>query len=214
MRAAIALIVAYLLGSVLPADLLARAQGIDIRAVGTRNPGTTNAFDQMGFLPGMVTLLYDGSVGLLSMYVAWRLGLADGWVYAAGLAAVAGHCFPAFARFRGGQGMAAATGMLLWGIWRAVSVGWMTPAGLAGLCTMAIAVYAIGRSATVVGVFAVPTLVIQLLLARPDLGYGVFMTALGALIFAVQVAIARERHLFRVAPPVRARFARSRPRVR
>ena len=214
MRVAIVLALAYLLGSVLPAELFARSQGLDIRAIGTGNPGTTNALRQLGLFPGVVTGVYDASVGLASMYLAWRLGLAEGWVYAAGCAALLGHVFPLFSGFRGGQGMAAATGMLVWGIGRAVTLGLLGAPALAGLFAVAAVAFVLTRSASVVGVFAVPVFVAQLLLACPGWQFALFMSALGTLIWVTQLAMAREGRLLKLADPVRQRFSRMRPHAR
>lgn len=158
MRELLSLSIGYLLGSVLPADLLARARGVDIRAVGTRNPGTTNALEQLGLVSGLITLVYDASVGLVSMYIASRLGLSTGWIYLAGLAAVVGHIFPIFFHFRGGQGMAAATGMLVYEMWIALTGGELSWFGIAILGVLAAAVFVLTRSASVVGVVIAPLL--------------------------------------------------------
>ena len=139
MRILIALVAGYLLGSVLPADLFARARGVDIRTVGTHNPGATNVLQQLGVWPGLITGAYDCSVGLAAMAIASWLGLAQAWVYLAGLSAVIGHVFPIFFRFRGGQGMAATTGMLVYGIGVALSQRLLTPVGMLILGVVAIA---------------------------------------------------------------------------
>jgi len=214
MRIAIALVIAYLLGSVLPADLFARARGLDIRAVGTRNPGATNAMRELGPVPGLVTGAYDISVGLVSMYLAWRLGLSAGWIYTVGLTAFAGHVFPVFFGFRGGQGMAASTGMLVWCMGYAVVRGWMSATGIAALLALATVIFAVTRSATIVGVCAVPVLMTEVLLARPGWEFGLFMGVLSALIWTTQLGVAREGHLFRLSGAMRERVSRLRAHAR
>lgn len=207
---AVALMVGYLLGSVLPADLFARARGVDIRAIGTRNPGSTNALQQLGPVAGLFTAAYDMSVGLVAMFVASRLGLEIGWVYLAGLASIVGHIFPVFFGFRGGQGMAAATGMLLYGMAVALGRGWLTAPGLTLLAVVGAAVFVLTRSASVVGVFAVPVLALELLIARPEWRYAAFMVALMALIWATQLGLARGQQLFRLSPGMHEWIARMR----
>lgn len=210
MLIAVALMVGYLLGSVLPADLFARARGVDIRAIGTRNPGSTNALQHLGPVVGLLTAAYDMSVGLVAMFVATRLGLEIGWVYLAGLASIVGHVYPVFFGFRGGQGMAAATGMLLYGMAVALGRGWVTAPGLTLLAVVGAAVFVLTRSASVVGVFAVPVLALELLIARPQWRYAAFMVALMALIWATQLGLARGQHLFRLSPGMHERIARMR----
>lgn len=214
MRVAIALVIAYLLGSVLPADLFARAYRVDIRAVGTGNPGTTNVLQQLGLVPGLVTGAYDTSVGLISMFIAYRLGLPPGWLYVAGLFAVIGHCFPIFSGFRGGQGMAATTGMLLYVMAVALGNGWLTANGIVLLGVLAVVVFALTRSATDVGVVVAPLLVVEMIVGRPDWEFATFMIALAAHIWFVQLWIARTNHLFRLAGPVRDRLAKMRAPTR
>jgi len=213
MRILLALMAGYLLGSVLPADLLARARGVDIRAMGTHNPGATNAWRQLGAWPGLITGAYDCSVGLLSMALASQLGLAQPWVYLAGFSAVIGHVFPIFFRFRGGQGMAATTGMLVYGIGVALSEHLLTAVGMLVLGALAIAVFALTRSASVVGVVAVPLLVVELVLSRPDWQFAVFMSVLAIWIWVVQFGLVREGRLFRLAEPARQRLGRARSRL-
>lgn len=208
MREVLAVIVGYLLGSVLPADLMGRARGVDLRAVGTCNPGTTNALGQLGLGPGLVTGAYDASVGLASMYVASRLGLSPGWVYVAGLAAIVGHVFPVYFGFHGGQGMAAATGMLLYGISVALSREWLMIWGLLPLGALALGVLALTRSASVVAAVALPVLGLELAVAGVEWRFGAFMAVLLGFIWAVQVGIVVHDGLFHVSGPVRDRLAR------
>jgi glycerol-3-phosphate acyltransferase PlsY len=214
LRIAIALVIAYLAGSVLPADLFARRRGLDIRALGTGNPGATNALRELGLVPGILTGVYDASVGLLSMYLAFRLGLPTGWIYTAGFAAFIGHLYPVFFRFRGGQGMAAATGMLVWGMGAAIVKNQLAAGGVAGILVLAGVVLLLTRSASVVGTFAVPVLVVEVLLARLEWQFALFMTVLGVIIWTTQLGMAREGHLFRLSDPMRDRFARMRPHAR
>lgn len=208
MSIVLALAVGYLLGSVLPADIFARARGIEIRAVGTKNPGATNALQELGWLPGLLTGAYDASVGLVSMYLASRLGLPQGWVYLAGVSAIVGHVYPVFFHFRGGQGMAATTGMLVWQIFVALQHGWLTVAGMGMLALVALAVFLLTRSATMVGVVAVPLLALELLLARPEWQFALFSVGLATFIWLVQLGIARREHLFRLAKPARLGLSR------
>ncbi len=105
---------AYLLGSV-PFGLLvaALAGGVDLRRVGSGNIGATNVLRALGRGAAAVTLLGDVGKGALAVGLARLLGAAPGVAAAAGLAAVLGHLFPAFAGFRGGKGVATALGVVL-----------------------------------------------------------------------------------------------------
>jgi hypothetical protein len=86
--------------------------------------------------------------------------------------------------------------------------------GVAMLGALALAVFALTRSATVVGVVAVPLLVLEAALGIPDETTLAFVSVLATIIWFVQLNIAREQHLFRVAEPARAQLARLRVRAR
>lgn len=105
---------AYLLGSLSFAILLSRLAGRpDPRISGSGNPGATNMLRVAGKKLAVLTLLGDLLKGLLPVWLAQLLGLSlqqQAWV---GLAAVMGHLYPLYFRFRGGKGVATAAGMLL-----------------------------------------------------------------------------------------------------
>jgi glycerol-3-phosphate acyltransferase PlsY len=100
----------YILGSI-PTGLLAGwAYGVDVRRVGSGNIGTANVLRAAGKWAAFFTLFGDMLKGLIPVVLA-RLITADGWTIAAvALAAVVGHCFPVFLRFKGGKGVATGAG--------------------------------------------------------------------------------------------------------
>jgi glycerol-3-phosphate acyltransferase PlsY len=98
----VAAIVGYLLGSVPVALLVARRHGVDLRAVGDRNPGAWNALEQLGPRRAWPAFIGDGLKGTLAGVVGLLVG--DVWVaFAAVGAAMLGHALPLFAGFRGGK---------------------------------------------------------------------------------------------------------------
>lgn len=115
----IAMVVAYGLGSLSPALLLTRRKGVDLRAVGSGNPGATNVMRALGVRWGIVVLIVDMAKGALPTYLV--LGLTTWWPQGfpawspavVGLAAVCGHVLPLYHRFRGGKGVATAAGVML-----------------------------------------------------------------------------------------------------
>ncbi|TBU92012.1 glycerol-3-phosphate 1-O-acyltransferase PlsY [Stutzerimonas kirkiae] len=106
-------LLAYLLGSLSFAILLSRQAGMpDPRALGSGNPGATNMLRVAGKRLALWTLLGDLLKGLLPVLLAARLELSlqqQAWV---GLAAVCGHLYPLYFRFRGGKGVATSAGAL------------------------------------------------------------------------------------------------------
>lgn len=202
LRAALALAIGFLLGSVLPADLLARARGIDIRSVGDGNPGTVNAFRGLGLAFGLVTAAYDLSVGVVAVWFAHLLGVSEGVMYLAGVVAVVGHRFPVFRGFRnGGQGMAASAGLLVYGIAVAVSRGLLSAADIGALIAILLVTFALTRSDRVAAVVMLPVLVGRVILARPNLQLLAFIVVVAANIWIVQVAALRGKLHVREAKP-------------
>jgi acyl phosphate:glycerol-3-phosphate acyltransferase len=106
---------AYLLGSIPFGVLLARLfGGGDVRKSGSGNIGATNVARVAGPLPGILTLLLDGGKGGAAVWVAGRVSDESAtWMMIAALAALLGHCFPIWLKFRGGKGVATAAGTFL-----------------------------------------------------------------------------------------------------
>ena len=111
----VALVVAcYLLGS-FPSAYLAgrfRRKG-DIRALGDRNPGAANAWQVLGAPIGAGVALVDIAKGIGTVLVARAILAGEGAALLGGIAAVMGHNWPFFLRFRGGRGAATALGVLV-----------------------------------------------------------------------------------------------------
>lgn len=192
LRIVVALGIAFALGSVLPADLLAAARGVDIRSVGDGNPGTVNAFRGLGRTAGLITAVYDVSVGVVALLVARLLGVPEGWAYAAGVASIAGHRFPVFTGFSGGgQGMAASAGLLVYGVAVALLRGVLSPAGIAVLVVIAAGTFALTRSGPMVSVVMLPVLLFQLAVRRTDPVFLGFMTVVTGHIWLVQASVLR-----------------------
>lgn len=116
----LALPAAYLIGSVDFAVLVARSRGVDIHAVGSGNPGTSNVLRTMGRGPAVMVLVGDMTKGVAAGMLGWMAGggnpVDQAFVYLAGLAAVLGHAYPVFHRFKGGKGVATAAGTVLFAI--------------------------------------------------------------------------------------------------
>ncbi|MBI4331597.1 MAG: glycerol-3-phosphate acyltransferase [Chloroflexi bacterium] len=110
----VALVIAYLLGSIPSAYLIGRwRKGIDIRQVGSKNMGTMNVFREVGPAAGMLVLFADGAKGIAAVMVSRLLVPVPVVELLAAAAAIAGHDFPVFLQFRGGMGGATAMFILL-----------------------------------------------------------------------------------------------------
>ena len=103
----------YLLGSVPFGYLVVKAsQGADIRAVGSGNIGATNVFRRSRWA-GILTLACDGGKGYAAVLIAGMLSPDPAWKGIAALAAILGHIFPVWLRFKGGKGVATGCGAYL-----------------------------------------------------------------------------------------------------
>lgn len=115
--------VGYLLGSIPFGYLLVRATGGgDIRFQGSGNIGATNVARASGWTVGVATLVLDSAKGFFAVWLSERLsgGNIRIMMYA-GLAAILGHVFPVWLRFRGGKGVATALGVFLAICWPAAA---------------------------------------------------------------------------------------------
>ncbi len=109
-------ILAYLVAAIPTGVIIARLRGVDLRTVGSGNIGATNAVRALGPRWGGLVFVLDvlkayGPVRVAAELAAGRAD-ADAWVAAAAFAAVVGHVFPVYLRFRGGKGVACALGVV------------------------------------------------------------------------------------------------------
>ena len=114
---AVAVVLAYLIGSVSFAVVVSRFMGLaDPRTYGSNNPGATNVLRSGNKVAALLTLLLDGVKGWLPVWWVVHFGaaygLGQGSVALVALAAFVGHVWPVFFRFKGGKGVATAAGVL------------------------------------------------------------------------------------------------------
>ena len=104
-------VLAYLIGSVPFALLLARRWGAgDLRRIGSGNLGAANVLRASGVTASILVALLDIGKGAASVRLAASLTSNPVAPAVAGLAAIVGHIYPAWLRFRGGKGVATACG--------------------------------------------------------------------------------------------------------
>ena len=118
----ILIIGSYLLGSIPFALVIAKAHGKDLRSIGSGNIGATNLSRALGRRWAYFCFVLDVLKGLLPMLVTIRLvssplSIAELFLWlAVGCAAILGHIFPVYIKFRGGKGVATSLGVAL-GLW-------------------------------------------------------------------------------------------------
>jgi glycerol-3-phosphate acyltransferase PlsY len=173
-------VAAYLLGSIPTGYLVARAKGIDIRAVGSGNIGATNVFRTLGKPLGILVLVVDGLKGFaacswLADFVVRPFAVAPDKIeclkIVAGICAVLGHNYTCWLKFKGGKGIATSAG-----VYFALA---QKAAGIA-LGTWII-VFAVGRYVSVASIAAAVALPTAVWLTTDSLFLGIVTTALGLL---------------------------------
>ena len=131
----VAAILGYFIGSVPVAYLLVRWKAkVDLRQAGSGNVGTLNSFEvTKSWLVGMTVLLLDILKGLAAALIGGALVPANaGGAIFAGVAAVMGHNYPIWLSFRGGRGLATASGAMLVVAWPVVGA-WLALWGVSFL---------------------------------------------------------------------------------
>ena len=171
----ITVVVGYLVGSIPIANMVAaRRAKIDLRTVGDRNPGYWNARETLGKRASIPIFIGDALKGTLAALVGLALANPGVWgmAYVGTGAAMVGHAFPIFARFRGGRSILTFTG----------GAAVFAPLPFAVTIALLLVVFAVTRSFAIaarVGFFAFP--VVQLVIEGPyrTAATGVLMTFIG-----------------------------------
>ncbi len=105
---------AYLLGSVLFGEVVAKTKGVNLREIGSGNVGATNVGRALGKKYALLVFFLDMLKGFIPTALAVSFyGLGSKAVAFAGIASVLGHMFSVFDNFRGGKGVATAFGVIL-----------------------------------------------------------------------------------------------------
>jgi acyl phosphate:glycerol-3-phosphate acyltransferase len=163
---------AYLLGAVPTSYLAGRGlRGVDLRAHGSGNLGATNVFRVLGWKAAVPVTLVDVAKGWapVALFPIWAGAQSLGWSLAYGTAAILGHVFSVFVRFRGGKGVATSAGVFL-----------------------ALAPWAVLIGALVWGITLVLTRIVSVasLMAAVVLPMAIFATREPQLVFWLSVALA------------------------
>jgi acyl phosphate:glycerol-3-phosphate acyltransferase len=177
-------VAAYFIGSLPTGYLAGRLKGIDIRQAGSGNIGATNVFRILGKTAGIVVLVMDALKGFLAVRVAapWviaRLGgdaaLSEASLeylkIVAGFAAILGHNYTCWLRFKGGKGIATTAGVMLG----------LAPVALGIVLALWIVVFAISRYVSVASIVAAIFLPVSSWLAGQSLRMIAVTAVIGAL---------------------------------
>ncbi len=161
----IAIVLGYLLGSILPAYYIGKLKGIDIREEGAQYAGTINVYHVVGATSALATLAIDFSKGVIAIYLALGIGANYHCAQMAGIAAIAGHVLPFYLDFRGGQGVACATGILLYYLARYFSLAAIDFSAIFYLALI-VAIFAyVAKHGEIISVIILPVLAFTVLLS-------------------------------------------------
>src|SRR5688572_7689557 len=178
---------AYVVGSIPFGLLVGLARGVDVRKAGSGNIGATNVGRLLGGKFFALVFVLDVLKGLLPMLAAgfvlgFRAETRTGYLLwlLVGFAAIVGHMFSAFLKFKGGKGVATSTGVML-GLWPYFTLPGLVGAAVWGLAFKASRIVSL---ASVAGAVAFPVAYLLMGLAR---GWPVFGDQLPLLVFAFLV---------------------------
>ena len=133
-------VIGYLLGSVPFGMVLTRVMGLgNLRDIGSGNIGATNVLRTGSKTAAALTLLLDGGKGAFAVLLARAMAGEDA-AQIAGLAAMLGHCYPVWLRFKGGKGVATYIGLVLalaWPVGLAVCATWLVAAAASRTSSLA-----------------------------------------------------------------------------
>lgn len=119
MKALLCILISYVIGTINPSYIIARFKGLDIRTVGSKNAGASNALIVLGKLSGAVCMLFDIAKACFAIWLCQKL--FPDFEYAlvlAGVFCLIGHVFPFYMKFKGGKGLACLGGLLIMMDWR------------------------------------------------------------------------------------------------
>ena len=165
----LAIIGAYLLGSIPFGLLIAKAHGKDLRSIGSGNIGATNVSRALGRKWAYVCFALDVLKGMVPMLVIMFIAKPAGvimlllWLLV-GCAAILGHIFPIYLKFKGGKGVATSFGIAL-GLWPYYTIG-----ALFAISTWVVVVliWRYVSLASIVGSVIFPVVLILAIILKPD----------------------------------------------
>lgn len=140
-------LVSYLFGSIPTGYVAGRLRGVDIRTAGSGNIGATNVFRTLGKTAGIIVLVIDAFKGFAAcrfVPLFFAASPPENLEIVGGLAAILGHNYTCWLKFKGGKGIATSAGVLL---------GWM-PWGLALVLTVWLVVFAASRYVSLASIVA------------------------------------------------------------
>lgn len=211
MKFALLTAAAYLLGSVPFGVLIAGLYGKDLSKIGSGNIGATNLSRALGKKWGYLCFALDLSKGLIPMLIAGKIVKSPpdpldllGWLLV-GLAAILGHIFPIYLKFKGGKGVATSFGVAL-GLWPYFSI---CAAIAVTLWVIVVLISRIVSLASVAAVVAFPLALVLLIAILPHWKFGdLWPLLIAAVAIPVIVVVRHRRNIIRIIAGTESRISR------
>jgi glycerol-3-phosphate acyltransferase PlsY len=169
----ILIIGSYLLGSIPFGLLIAKAHGKDLRSIGSGNIGATNVSRALGRKWAYFCFVLDVLKGLIPMLVTMLIAKPDSvltlWLWlAVGCAAIIGHIFPLYIKFKGGKGVATSFGVAL-GLWPYYTICVLLAFGV---WVLVVLIWRYVSLASIAASVAFPLILIAAIIVTPDWDFG------------------------------------------
>ena len=186
----LAIIAAYLLGSIPFGLLIAKAHGKDLRSIGSGNIGATNVSRALGRKWAYFCFVLDVLKGLTPMLATMLIAEPDSvltlWLWlAVGCAAILGHIFPIYVKFKGGKGVATSFGVAL-GLWPYYTICVLFAAGV---WVVVVLIWRYVSLASITASVTFPLVLIVAIILTPDWNFAnlwpVFITAIAIPIMVI-----------------------------
>lgn len=181
------ILLGYLIGTILPAYYFGRLKGIDIRHEGAEYAGTINVYHVIGPRYAILTCIIDLTKGIFAIKMALLFGVNFHIAQLSGLAAVAGHVLPFYLDFRGGQGVACATGILLYYLAHFLSTGALQIHVLLYLAIIVVIFAYVVRHGELISVIILPLIFYSIGITRPEDPLNLYLLFVVLYIMAVGV---------------------------
>ena len=186
----LSIIAAYLLGSIPFGLLIAKAHGKDLRSIGSGNIGATNVSRALGRKWAYFCFVLDVLKGLTPMLATMLIAEPDSiltlWLWlAVGCAAILGHIFPIYVKFKGGKGVATSFGVAL-GLWPYYTICVLFAAGV---WVVVVLIWRYVSLASITASVTFPLVLIVAIILTPDWNFAnlwpVFITAIAIQIMVI-----------------------------
>lgn len=192
----------YLIGSILPAYYFGRLVGVDIRSEGAKYAGTINVYHVVDRKAAIATAIFDLAKGIVVVQVAAAFGSNFHCAQWSGLAAIVGHVLPFYLNFRGGQGVACATGLLLYYLSHYIAIGALPLEALAFLVVIVLIFVYVARHGEVISVIILPVLCYVIFVHSSGDAFNLYLALISLYILAVGIYNIKARKLFVIADPL------------